>query len=288
MACSLEITVLVNRFLAMKIKHIIKLLIPQVFSVISEKKNKSKKNEWVGNFGTWQEAHGQATGYDLALILEKTKKASLKVKNKEAAYERDSVLFDKIEYSWPVLAGLLRCATEKEGKLHVIDFGGSLGSSYYQNRNFLSGLKEFSWSIVEQKHFVACGKENFEDGVLKFYETIDLCFKERSLNVLLLSGVLHYLENPYEWIKKFCSLDIEYIIADLTPLLDSDDRITVQNVSPQIYQASYPCWLLNRLKVMEAFSEKYVILAEFDAYLGNNLSVNGEKFGFSGFILRRK
>lgn len=261
---------------------------PQVFSVISEKKNKSKKNEWVGNFETWQEAREQTTGYDSALILEKIKKALLKIKNKEAAYERDSVLFDKIEYSWPVLAGLLRCATENEGKLHVIDFGGSLGSSYYQNRNFLSGLKEFSWSIVEQKHFVACGKENFEDDVLKFFETIDLCFKDRSPNVLLLSGVLHYLENPYAWIKKFCSLDIEYIIADLTPLLDSDDRITVQNVSPQIYQASYPCWLLNRLKVMEAFSEKYVSLAEFDAYIGNNLSVNGEKFGFSGFILRRK
>jgi len=243
---------------------------------------------WFGDYSGWAEAQKECGGYDAVNILEACKNSLLKVKNGEAVYERDSVLFDKIEYSWAALAGFLRCALENDGKLHVLDFGGSLGSSYYQNRGFLSVLKEFSWSIVEQKHFVDCGKENFEDGVLNFYETIDLCLMDRQPNVLFLSSVLQYLERPYEWIKRFTSLNVDYIILDLTGLIDAKDRITVQKVPPEIYQASYPCWLLNKQKVIDAFSERYMCLSQFNAFAGNELFVDGQKFGYGGFILKRK
>lgn len=243
---------------------------------------------WSGDHATWAEAQKTCTGYDAGNILEKCRTSLLKVKDGTAVYERDSVLFDKIEYSWPVLAGLLRCAAEHEGKLHVLDFGGSLGSSYYQNRSFLSALKEFSWSVVEQSHFVACGKKDFEDQILKFYASIEECLAVRNPRVLLLSGVLQYLEDPYAWIKNFCSFDLEYVIVDLVGLIETKDRITVQKVPPQIYEASYPCWLLNKQKVLTAFSAKYDLVADFDAYIGNELFVDGEKFKYSGFILKRK
>ena len=269
----------------MPFKDLIKQLTPPI--LFNMGRNKTQYG-WFGDYSSWAEMQKECGGYDAANILEKCKGALLKVKNGEAVYERDSVLFDKIEYSWPVLAGFLKCALENEGRLHVMDFGGSLGSSYYQNRGLLSGLKEFSWSIVEQKHFVDCGKESFEDGILKFYETKDLCLKQRTPNVLLLSGVIQYLEYPYEWIKKFCSLGVEYIIVDLVGLIDSKDRITVQKVPPEIYQASYPCWLLNKQRVIDAFSEKYVCLSQFDAFIGNELLVDGKKFSYGGFILKRK
>ena len=70
-------------------------------------------------------------------ILDKVLAATLKVKQGQAVFERDSVLFDEIEYSWPLLAGLMWAAASNGGKLNVLDFGGALGSSYYQNRKFL-------------------------------------------------------------------------------------------------------------------------------------------------------
>jgi putative methyltransferase (TIGR04325 family) len=71
-----------------------------------------------------------STGYDSEIILEKTRDALLKVKNGEAAYERDSVLFDEIQYAWPLLTSLMWVAAQAKGILNVLDFGGSLGTTY--------------------------------------------------------------------------------------------------------------------------------------------------------------
>ena len=49
-----------------------------------------------GPFPTWEEASLASSGYDSSLILDKVLSASLKVKNGEAIYERDSVIFDQI------------------------------------------------------------------------------------------------------------------------------------------------------------------------------------------------
>ena len=77
-------------------------------------------------YATWQDATENCTGYDAGGILEKVLEATLKVKNGEAVYERDSVLFDHIEYSWPVLSGLMWVAARNNGRLNVLDYGGSL------------------------------------------------------------------------------------------------------------------------------------------------------------------
>ena len=103
---------------------------------------------FTGHFASWEEADRASTGYANPIVLERTRSALLKVKNHEAAFERDSVLFDRIEYPFPLLAGLLRAAAEKGASLSVLDFGGSLGTTYFQCRSFLSSLRSLRWSIV--------------------------------------------------------------------------------------------------------------------------------------------
>ena len=80
-----------------------------------------------GNYSTWEEAKASSEGYDSGSILDKVKEALLKVKNGQAVYERDSVLFDEIEYSWPLLAALLWISSRHDNRLNLVDFGGSLG-----------------------------------------------------------------------------------------------------------------------------------------------------------------
>ncbi|MCX7821522.1 MAG: methyltransferase, TIGR04325 family, partial [Brevinematales bacterium] len=201
---------------------------------------------WHGNYQSWEEAKKDSTGYDIPLIVEKVRNALLKVKNGEAVHERDSVLFDEIEYSWPLLAGLLLAAVSNKGKLSVLDFGGSLGSTYFQNRRFLTRLPNLSWNIVEQKHFVEEGKKYFEDEKLHFYYDIEECLRKEKPNVLLLSSVLQYLEKPYDMLAHLLSCEFPFVIVDRTPFnIKPEDRITVQRVPPWIYEASYPCWLFN-------------------------------------------
>jgi putative methyltransferase (TIGR04325 family) len=267
-----------------------RLIPPLIFSGVSRLKSRPKIQEvWSGNYPSWAEAQVMSTGYDSKVILEKCKNSLLKVKNGEAVYERDSVLFDKIHYSWGLLAGLLRAALENDGKLCVLDFGGSLGSTYYQNKEFLSPLKELQWSIIEQPHFVCCGKEYFEDDQLKFYGTIEECISKHTPNVLLLSGVLQYLEKPYEWMEKLNGLNIPYIITDHTSFVDSKtDILTVQNVPESIYTASYPAWFFNYQFFLQSFTNKYDLILDFeDSFTGKTL-VEGNVCYWMGLILKRK
>ena len=94
----------------------------------------SKNNtSFEGSYSTWQEADAHCNCYDNGDILEKVHSATLKVKNGESVYERDSVIFDQIEYSWPILTGLMWAAAQNSGCLKVLDFGSSLGSSNLEN-----------------------------------------------------------------------------------------------------------------------------------------------------------
>ena len=237
-----------------------------------------------GSYATWEEAASVCSGYDAEHILAKVLDAMLKVKRGEAVYERDSVLFDEIEYSWPVLAGLMWVAAQNAGRLNVLDFGGSLGSTYYQNKKFLDTLHEVHWSIVEQNHFVQAGKTNFEDERLTFWSDIDDCVKALSPNTLLLSSVIQYLKDPYLLLQKVKSSNFEYIIFDRTPfVLDDNDILTVQKVPREIYAASYPCWFFGKQRFYAFFEDEYTVVAKFPS-----LDKANRPSTFEGCIFRKK
>lgn len=187
----------------------------------------------------------------------------------KAAFERDSVLFDEIQYSWPVLAGLMKAAADSGGYLRVLDFGGSLGSSYYQNRKFLEQLKEVKWCVVEQKNFVECGKRDFETDVLKFFSCIEDAAQSCKFNVVLLSSVLPYLEHPYDMLEQIIELGTGTVIIDRTPVLPGNaDRLTIQNIPGTIYHASYPAWFFSEKKFLNFMDKKYSLLVKFDTLGG--------------------
>ena len=238
---------------------------------------------WHGNFDSWEAASRGCSGYAAPVILSKVREALRKVCRGEAAFERDSVAFPTAEYSFPLLASLLWIAA-REGRLRVLDFGGSLGSSYFQYRRILSSIKEISWSVVEQAAFVEAGMKEFEDEVLRFYPSIDECRAARPSDVLLLSSVAQYLERPHEFIDAAVRENPPYCIIDRTPFIDRGrDRLTRQVVYPHVYQASYPCWFFEEAGFLAHFSARYETVLEYDALDRANLPSR-----FKGFLFARK
>ena len=213
-------------------KSIIKKLLPPIFIDVKNYFNRKKDVvSFKGEFENWNEALKHTTGYDSKLILERCRESLLKVKNGEAVSERDSVLLDKIQYSWGLLSGLQKAAIENDNRLCVLDFGGSLGSSYFQNRNFLKKLSKLDWCIVEQSHFVDCGNNEFSGNQLHFFYNVEECLQQYRPNVLLLSSVLQYLDEPFKWLDKLINLKINYIIIDRTAFIDKGpDLLTIQRV----------------------------------------------------------
>jgi putative methyltransferase (TIGR04325 family) len=208
------------------------------------------------------------------------KSAALKVKRAEAVYERDSVTFSETQLAWPVLTGLLRAATEEQ-RLSVLDFGGSLGTSYYQNRRFLASVPDLEWSVVEQPHFVACGREHFQDATLRFYTTAEECLASRRPNVILLSSVLHYLPDPESVTRRLRTAPASWCIIDRTPVTTGETTISVQVVPPTIYPASYPVRLAPAATWLALFPE-FTVEAEFDSACDPS-----QPYRHVGFLLRR-
>jgi putative methyltransferase (TIGR04325 family) len=241
---------------------------------------------WFGDYPSWADAEAASGGYDRLAILERVRDSMLKVKRGEAVHERDSVLFDKVEYSWPLLAGLMWVAAQHEGVLSVLDFGGSLGTTYFQNRAFLANLKKVRWSIVEQPHFVACGREHFATDQLRFYDTVEDCLRSERPDVIVLSGVLQYLEHPYQQLQVLVDLGVPHLIVDLAPVFARRDRITVQKVPPEIYDASYPCWIFAENRLRAFLNERSHLVADFDCVLGQSLNLGwGSRAKYRGYIL---
>jgi putative methyltransferase (TIGR04325 family) len=246
------------------------------------------KYGWFGNYTDWEQAKKHCTGYNASNILKKVKVATLKVQRGEAVYERDSLLFDKIEYSWPLLANLLWMAADNDNKLSVVDFGGSLGSSYFQNRKYLGAIHNLEWKVVEQKEFVTAGQKEIADGQLGFYYTIEDTFASGNPpQVLLLSCVLPYLEEPFTFLNSLLAYDFPYIVIDNTYFnTDRGNRLTVQKVPPFYYEASYPAWFLDKEEVKKVFESKYEIYEEYTNE--QFLYLYGEKINYKGMILRHK
>ena len=262
--------------------HLVKEKVKRLF------KKKEQPHGWFGNYSSWELAQKECEGYESSIILDRVRESVLQVRNGKAVSERDSVIFDEIQYSEDMIKSFDRSIHDE--RLHIVDFGGSLGSSYFQHKLLFKNLKDLKWAVVEQKHFVDCGKKLIEIDHLKFYNTIDEAVTEQSNQVLLLSSVIPYFKEPYLLIADLLKYNFEYILIDRTAFIEGDkERITKQIVPEFIYKATYPAWFLNEKKFINAFSEKYELLNDFmSAFDPEDKLEDGLKVYRKGFYFKKK
>ena len=222
--------------------------------------------EFTGDFQTWEDALTKSDSYESEVILKQTREASLKVKQGEALYERDSYLFyDKIEYPHYLLAALYKNSLIHNSKLNILDFGGSFGSSYNLVKQYIKDSIPIKWNIVEQKKYVEIGKRDFQTKELFFFENINECLEKNEINFVLISSVLQYLSNPYSVIEELCKINAFHLLLDRTAFIKgSKERITIQKVPSYIYEASYPARFFVEKDLKGTFAKKnYMVIDQF-------------------------
>lgn len=239
-----------------------------------------------GNFRTWRDAQQASGGYDHEEIVRRVYEAECKVRSGEAADERDSVLFESVQFSLPVMAALGRIACARNGQLRVLDFGGAFGGMYRQYRAF--GLPDgVSWNVVEQPEFVRLGRA-FETTELRFFTSFDEVLAGGLPDLVLLSSVMQYIENPVEILRKIISSGIPHVVIDRTPCFDAEeDLLTVQRVPPEIYDASYPCWIFSRPRLLRVLEQHYRTVVAFTDS-ASPWQGPGVNFDLAGFMFDRR
>jgi putative methyltransferase (TIGR04325 family) len=219
-----------------------------------------------GSFPNWQAACRESTGYDQPIILERLAKAAEDaVRSDGQLYERDGVLFAEPITPFPLLALLLLAAGKNEGSLNVLDFGGGFGSTYRQCQPFLTHLSSLRWDIVEQENVAAAGKQRFATDILRFYSTIDEVVSKQTPEVVIFSGVLQYLNDPYAVLASASACKPSMIVVDRNPFWDGDEDIfSLQIVSDDIFPARLPFRVFGSNSLETALAPTYRKLSEFD------------------------
>ena len=275
----------------MKLPYFAKQAIPPIVLHSYRRFFVRKISGWFGNYASWAQAYKECDGYDSEVILKAKKHALLKIKRGEAVYERDSVLFSEKQYSWGLLANLLWISGKSDVPVNVVDFGGSLGSTYFQNKEFLEHLPTLTWNIVEQAHIVTEGQAHFEDDTLSFYPTIAQGIKPNRTNICILSSVLQYLEDPFAFIAQLMKYPFEYLIIDRTAFVNEGKTLlTKQIVSPNIYSASYPAYFFNESEFLIQFQAHYRVKNTFESYCEKERYhlANGKWGYWKGFTLVKR
>ncbi|NDF98723.1 MAG: methyltransferase, TIGR04325 family [Chitinophagia bacterium] len=242
--------------------------------------------QFSGPYHSLEKAAAASTGYDASEIAEGVISAMEQVRRGEAAMERDGFALSRPQYPYQLLAVLLLLAAEKgNAKLSVVDFGGSLGSSYFACKPWLRHIRNLRWTVIEQSHFVSIGNSRFADGSLEFAASIEtLAFRP---DLVLASGVLMYLSDPYETLNRLLNMGAEMCVIDRTATVqNADDIFSVEHVQSSNYTASYPCRFLSHSKLTTACLANYNCVEEFSAL--DKFSVPFAELAFIGLILRLK
>lgn len=280
-----------NRFMG-KIKN---LLMPPIVANIKYYLNRDDHLYYYGKYKSFEEAEADINikgGYAATNIIDQVDQATQKVREGKALYEQDGICFYEPNYNFELLASLFYTKSKLK-KICVLDFGGSLGSNYFRYRDIIDS-NEIGWCIVEQKHYVKRGKNKVPE-LQFFYDVDEALASNLSPNVLLLSSVLQYLNNPYKWFANLLDKKFDYVIIDETSFFRKrreNAQIMLQHVPASIYVATYPVTVLGENEFKKFIEEcKYEVVWEW-VYRGGQIPI---KKGFlfedtidKGFLLKRK
>ena len=259
------------------ISKIVKSILPPIVLDIYRKLQNTGRDNSVfygieGDYVTWNDAKKEVKsrgyGYDAPEIVEQVRNAIHEVRNGNAVFERDGVLFNYEEFNFPFLTAFLLSVGHFDNRkeLQVMDFGGSLGSTFFQNKMLLEMIgNPLKWNVVEQPNYVKLGKTDVPEIV--FYDSIAECIKEKKIDIVLLSSVLSYLDKPYEVIEEIVKFNPETIIIDRTLFFENKEIIGIQIVPPSIYDAQYPNRIMSKSKMLLFLNEHgYELKLEWQSF----------------------
>ena len=240
-----------------------------------------------GDYATWAEARAASEGYEADAILGRVLAATQEVRAGRAVFERDGVLFHVPEPDGPLLGALEEVRRRCGGTLRVLDFGGSLGSTYWRHRADLPVGEALVWDVVEQPGFVAAGRAHPAGERLRFFSDVREAGAVTRHDVLLCSCVLQYLEDPDRILAEWRETGIPYLLLNNLPLhATGADRLRVQHVPPSIYPGSYPVRFFNRAHFMTRLAPDYEVLSEFASEAV--WPVDYGMYPSTGLLLRRR
>jgi putative methyltransferase (TIGR04325 family) len=232
--------------------------------------NQHPTRSWFeGPIPSWAEAIMRSDGWDAAVITSKTLESALQVRDGLAEFERDGVVQRTIVYSNAILTGIIFALSSGSKHLRVIDFGGGLGTGYFQNRKILQHLPSvsISWHVVERPDLATLGSQHFERPDLHFSPCLDVINAnlEAAPDLFIFSGSFQFIVEPLTLLDQLINIEPRVLVFDRLLVAQSGKHaIFIQHPPATHYPATYPTWCFAKDLFIEQVIERgFNLIDEF-------------------------
>ncbi|MDB0022452.1 methyltransferase, TIGR04325 family [Flavobacteriaceae bacterium] len=228
---------------------------------------------------SWDHALKNSHNYNQDKLVNNIFLSTQNVLKKKYKYESDGINFNNLNIDHNFLESLKKCI--KTDNTILLDFGGSLGTTFFKYHDLISKNKLIEWFIIEQEKIFEKSKIlNFPIN-LKFFKNIDEI--QVKPDIILLGSVLQYIEHHNKLLTKLISLKPNYVFIERTIFsINNLEPIYIQENYFNFKKTSYPVRAIS-LKLLIKFMLKanYIVVNKYenkDIIAGDNVKVNSILF----------
>lgn len=204
----------------------------------------------LGEFESYKAALNRSSGYDTTEICTKVERAVRSVLEGRAGYERDGTAMEERPPSI-IIFDLLRDHLQESDT--VVDVGGGLGGLYVNAPELFP--RKFRYLVLEQQAMAATGRRL----AAAYRLPIEFLVADKDVlpdvDILILSGVLQYLPNPWDTLADLIrSCKPRIVLIDRTAVRRGTSRWSLQT-NPGYYSraVTYPIQILNCNRLKSSF-----------------------------------
>lgn len=238
-----------------------------------------------GPHASWDDAVRQSDGWSSDVVTQKALTAALAVRDGRAAWEQDGVVEEHVSHSSAILSLLVLASGDRKDRLDIVDFGGSFGTHYFQNRRFLDASgTPYTWHVVDLPNVVALGREHLATPALQFHADLREATSSHPPQAVLFSGSFQYLADPWPVVDQIQETGARHMALDRVLVSPNPrDEVFVQHPDPnRYYPATYPVRCFGVDALVERFSQRGWRLVE---RFSND---RHRAFDHSGFLFTRR
>ena len=206
---------------------------------------------YTGRYASWNDVQAHAASDEPDAMIERTAAATAAVRDGTVEYEQDSVFMPPPRETSHLLDAIRAVADRTAGRVHLVEFGGALGSKYFWARRALGPSIDLRWTVVELARHVEYGRAHFASDTLRF--ELRLEDAARPVDIVACYSAIQYLPDPVEGARALARAGAMAILLDRIPYSSSGKaELVLQRVKGSIYQAALPSWLPSERELVGA------------------------------------
>lgn len=243
---------------------------------------------WSGSYPDWEAAaqacrktslEGQRLAYERALG---------EVLDGRALFERDSLLQHQPATCWPLMLALRDLQARGTPQPTVLDYGGGLGSVYFQHRPWWTSDRPVTWNVVELPEIAATGRRLVQDPQLQFFDSLDEAVRHRPPDLIVAAGIVSMVPRPEALLHALAALGAQWVFVDRVPVSQRQGQhlITRQVVPRSIYESESQFWFFDECRFLQILSSHWEIVGQSLSDCDDPVWVEGYHYQWRGYLLR--